>query len=202
MQVIADEMEKRFTANKRAAGKDGVPVTAWFGLHDETNARTEITTRFGVGTFVTWTDHHAELLDPGTGCLLQHNLQRRFRLAVLIDQSLERERALTRIGSSDEGFTNFHGLNSGPMKSALLGIRFNRKGASQARPELRPPDFRRLRVPLATESTEDAKGRASFLRILCFCGHCFRRTEFQVGIVCRESNGGVSVQPTCYGRSN
>ena len=64
--------------------------------------------RFRIRLLVTGTHHDGKLLDPGARRFLEDDLQGGLRFAGRVDQRLQRQRALTGIGGSDEDFSNSH----------------------------------------------------------------------------------------------
>jgi hypothetical protein len=119
VQVIADEMEERLIPDELAAAKNGVTVARGGFLGDEPHAWTERPAGFGVRRFVAGADDHAKFLDAGAGGLLEHDLERGLRFALLVDEGLQRERALAGVGSGDERFANGHG---GEKVESLPGV--------------------------------------------------------------------------------
>jgi hypothetical protein len=129
VQVIADEMQKRFVADELAPAEDRVSVTAGRGLRNEANLGAERSACIRVGVLIARTDNDRELLDAGAGGFFEYDLEGGFRFAARIDQRLKREGALTWISRSNKGFANFHWTDrkrSG-SQSAATGEWFNLK---------------------------------------------------------------------------
>ena len=103
-------------------------VAAGLILHEEAHAGAQGAAGVGVGRLVAWADDDAELLDAGAGGLLQNYLQGGFGFAVLIDQGLQRQRALAGIGGGDEDFADSHGRGNArattvkPSRSRLKAL--------------------------------------------------------------------------------
>lgn len=107
--MVADEVEKRLIADEVATAEDGVTIAARSGPGDEPHAGPQRAAGLGVGGFITGAHDDAELFDAGTGSLLEDELEGGFRFTALVDQDLQREGALARVGGGDEGLANRHG---------------------------------------------------------------------------------------------
>jgi hypothetical protein len=126
--MVAHEVEKSLAADEIASAEDGMAIATRLALGNEANTVAERAAGAGIGGFVAGAHDHAEFLDAGAGRLLQDDLQGGLRLALLVDQHLERQGALAGIGGGDEGFANFHG---GGVRRARQPRRVARSGRAQ-----------------------------------------------------------------------
>ena len=134
--MVADEVEERLVADEFTSAKDGMTIAASGGLGDEADARTQGAAGLGVSGFVAGADDDAELLDPGAGGFLEHDLKGGFRFSVLIHQRLERQGALAGIGGGDEGFRIGLGGGMGIGKIDAGHRPFNWRGAAGSGPAI------------------------------------------------------------------
>ena len=118
VEVIADEVEKWLFAYEFASAENGVAVAARGGLRDETHARAQRAAGLGVGRLVAWADDHAKFLDPGARGFLEDDLEGGLGFALLVDEGLQRKRALAGVGCGDEGFADGHGREEENVDSA------------------------------------------------------------------------------------
>ena len=114
MQMVAHQVKKGLSADEFASAQHGVAVTARIALHNEAHPVAQRPAGAGIGGLVARADDHANSSTPASGGFLEDDLQGGLRFALLVNQHLERQRALPGIGRGDEGFADFHGMGLGP----------------------------------------------------------------------------------------
>ena len=107
-------MEKGILADEFATEQDCLGVAFGLCLLDELQSIGVGPGGLGVGFLVPWTDNQTDFVDVGSGCFLEDNFEGGFLGAVLINECLKREGALSRVGEGDEGLAIF-------ISSGLVG---------------------------------------------------------------------------------
>ena len=76
------------------------------------------------------------LLDAGARGFLEYDLEGGLGFALLVDEGLQRKRALAGVGCGDEGFADGHGRRGARQGQSQPGRagRFNRKGGGCGQP--------------------------------------------------------------------
>jgi hypothetical protein len=108
--VITDAVEERLVADKVPRAVDGVRVSARFLLGNERNLRSILTQNFGVGVFIPWPDHDADIRDTRSERFTNNQTQHRALFPLLIEQSLHRKVPLLLPRRGDHGPFDTHGL--------------------------------------------------------------------------------------------
>ena len=108
VEMIADEQQERFSAGETVRALDRVAVAKRRGLLDKLQARGVCAGSGREGLLITGANHHADLLDAGVQDFLDDDGQRGLRLAVMVHERLQRQRALPAPGGSDDGFAEVH----------------------------------------------------------------------------------------------
>ena len=83
---------------------DGVAVTARFMLRNEPNRRSVRSGALRIGRFISRADDNRDLLDSGRKRLFDQDAEQRLLVAVSVDKSLKRQRALRSCGGSNDSF--------------------------------------------------------------------------------------------------
>src|SRR5262249_13228504 len=64
IEMIADQKEERFAANKLTRAVNRISISAWLGLLDELQVRALASGGGGVGGLIARTDNHTNIFDP------------------------------------------------------------------------------------------------------------------------------------------
>ena len=97
-------MQKRVAAGKRAGAMDGVAVAARLGLRNEADRRRVRPGSLRIAGLIARPDDHGDLFGTGRERLFDQNREHRFFVAVAVDESLKRQRALTPRGGGNDSF--------------------------------------------------------------------------------------------------
>ena len=108
VEVIADEVEERFTRGKRPGAEEGVSVAERGGLFDELEFALPIAGGGGIAALVAGADDEANLVDAGAAGFFENDAQGRFGGAIAIDQGLDGKFMLVRASGGDDGFFYSH----------------------------------------------------------------------------------------------
>jgi hypothetical protein len=109
-ELLADQQQKGLASGERPRAPNRMPVTLWRPLLHEMQALAVATRRRAVAVGIVRTHDHTNFLHAGTDRLLDNDGQRRFRFPIAIHEGLERQVALVRFGSGNEGFLDVHGV--------------------------------------------------------------------------------------------
>jgi hypothetical protein len=83
---------------------DGVTVTAGFRLRNEPDRRSVRSGALRIGGFIPGADDNGDLIDSGRERLFNQDTEQRFLVAVSVDESLKRQRALRTRGGGNDSF--------------------------------------------------------------------------------------------------
>ena len=113
VNVIANEMQKRFVFDKVTGTKKCIAVSARIVLLDERESIRMLASRSREQLARSGADDDTNFFGTSIHTFFENQFESRFRLALLVDKTLERERLLVGSRGCDHSTSDTHGLLSG-----------------------------------------------------------------------------------------